>query len=617
MELKNRKYIKNTGELPKFQDGFTNNNQQTTSVSKWQNGDYAGLVGGVANLANNAYNQFQYTGDTSNDYLNKYGTSNMSINGINYAKYNDIDINSELDKIKQENRVNTTSNTLTGTAMGAAAGLALGTIVPGIGNLAGTIGGAVIGGLTSLFSGIFGGKSKERQAEKEMKQAQDYANKVNSTNRSNALTDYLQQQQYLKYGDPNSQTLFAYKRGKNAVDPTTGETINNYVVETAGGKRYGKQNSWVSKGEGIWNPITGYTNYITHGKNDTARAYLEDSDVVFGNKRNPATGNKFKDDAAPLILQKQKTGDQSIDEELGVLASLQQQVSNDKQQRDMKKMISKNLPGYKCGKGLKKYDSGITPWGNIFSSAATGLAGLSQYLQAKNDTPYQPNTYIANPYLNRGLTTLAGLNVNPYPVIQQLRDAEARTNYAVNVSGGLSTAQKHLARIASLSGTQQNIAKLLSDVQQQNNTYKAQYANAALQYGDREATNQMTAKRYDLDYYSKSHAARQQGMQTGIQNMVSALQSYYKNYEKAKQYNETMNLYRDQNQLDRDKFNAMMNNNSTKSTPQNTQAVQNITAPSYFTPNQYDLLGLANPHVNPKNWWKYWKPNLKLNAKLD
>ena len=59
-------------------------------------------------------------------------------------------------------------------------------------------------------------------------------------------------------------------------------------------------------------------------------------------------------------------------------------------------------------------------------------------------------------------------------------DAEARANSGIMQSGGLGFPQKHLSRLASLYGTQQNIANALANNQAQNNAYAANAANAGL-----------------------------------------------------------------------------------------------------------------------------------------
>ena len=100
-------------------------------------------------------------------------------------------------------------------------------------------------------------------------------------------------------------------------------------------------------------------------------------------------------------------------------------------------MIATGKPSYKQGK-LPKHAEG---WlGNFIPSALGSLASLDQMYQAYRNKPYRPNTYAENPYEIEGLSTLAGLRVNPYPIINQLRSAEARTNRAIDIAGGLSGA---------------------------------------------------------------------------------------------------------------------------------------------------------------------------------
>ena len=70
----------------------------------------------------------------------------------------------------------------------------------------------------------------------------------------------------------------------------------------------------------------------------------------------------------------------------------------------------------------------------------------------------------------------------------------------------------------------------------------------------------MAASQFAEDMTAKAHAARQQGMQTGISNMLAQLQNYYANEFKRNQFNETLGLYKDQLALDKAKFEADWNN---------------------------------------------------------
>lgn len=122
---------------------------------------------------------------------------------------------------------------------------------------------------------------------------------------------------------------------------------------------------------------------------------------------------------------------------------------------------------------------------------------------------------------------------------------------AIDRSGGLSGGQRALARMAAMNNTQLNTAKMLAAVQDQNNAYRAQAAQAALNAGSQTAQRRMAAKQFDLDYYSKAHAAQQQGKQMGMYNALNALQQYYANDFKRRQFNDTMNLYKQQLDLDK------------------------------------------------------------------
>ena len=215
------------------------------------------------------------------------------------------------------------------------------------------------------------------------------------------------------------------------------------------------------------------------------------------------------------------------------------------------------MPPYKCGK-LPGHAEG---WlGNAIPAFLGGIAGLGQYLDAKNNKPYYPRTYAANPYEIEALTTLAGLRINPYPIFGQLRNAEARTNRAIDIAGGLSGSQRTAARLANLNTTQNNIANALSNIQQQNNAYKSNYAQAALNAGQQNRQARMSANQWDLDYYSKAHAARNRGMQTGIANMLAQIQQYQANEFKRRQFNETMGLYRSDQNLKQDELNWYKDN---------------------------------------------------------
>ena len=180
---------------------------------------------------------------------------------------------------------------------------------------------------------------------------------------------------------------------------------------------------------------------------------------------------------------------------------------------------------------------------NLIGSGATSLAGLGQYWSARNQDVYKPDTYVPNPYRGKAMNILAGLRPNELPIINGLTDAQGRAYYGLDNAGGMSAAQKYLARVGTARNTQRGIYEALAGLQDRYNQMKGQYANALLSNGAQEAANMMNAGRYDLDTYMRSHAARQQGMQTGIQNFIAGLQQGIANADKLNRFNKMYSLY--------------------------------------------------------------------------
>lgn len=560
-----RKYINNVHELPGFELGTSETGSAVT---------------GAATLGGSIYNDHQFN-ETYQDYINKYGTSNRYFGDVGYTHYNDINKNAELDAVGQQNTANLIKTTTAGAGLGAASGamigVALGSAVP----IAGTLIGAGIGALGGLVGSWLGGKHRKSKAREQLAEAQQRVNNYNEMNRADAQTSQLQLAQAEKIGDTRSQQLFAAKDGKDElIDPIRMETIDDHVVETTDGPVIDKQNSWLSKDEGVWNPSTGTAHLVTHGPNDTARANLKSDDVVFGGLTNPVTGNMFKYDAAPLIAMKERMNkmkpngsgwlseqtkktwetvakpiNDKLTQELNDLAMIQRYVPSRRK--------NGTLPGYEDKKdsgNAKTY--GLT-WGSNFIPTMAGLAGSAyQFINAAKDQPYAPDTYVPNRFANKGLALLSSLRINPYGTLQELRNAEARTNSAIIQSGGLNTAQKNLSRLIGLHGTQQQIANSLNAIQAQNNSYFSQYANALLQQGLGEAQRQEAAKKWDLEYYSKAHANKQQQMLTGgIYNAVNTLGQYTANEYERKSGIANLDLYRQNNETQRAMIEAWLSAN--------------------------------------------------------
>lgn len=473
---------------------------------------------------------FNYSADQE---LADAGQSEASVDDVSYVRQNRIDEDEIKRQIKKQN-IQTTTGLM---ASGAAAGAGIGSLFPG----AGTAIGAGIGAVAGLGIGLFASDKNRNARMRAIREAEIRAGRINNFNRSGAFTTALQQDYAKTHGDSRSQSLYGASGGKEPeVNPITNETVKDFNVETVDGKKKDKQNSWVEQGEYIWrqaktdefgNEIEPEKlHYVDHGPNDGARANLKPEDGVFTQKWGIADQVPLyaSQGRLPELMQKQQ-----------ILTDMERDAHNMKHNMKIFKA--------KCGK-LPGFYEGWVP--NAITSGLGFIGGLSQYLEASRQEPKRPNTYASNKYESRALNDLYSLQVNPYPIIPELYNQYAKTMAAIDRSGGLSGGQRALARMSAMNNTQLNTAKLLAGVQEQNNAYRAQAANTSLNAGNADAQRRMQSNQWDLDYYSKAHAARQQGMQMGIYNMMNQLQQYYANDFKRRQFNDIMGLYKQQLTLD-------------------------------------------------------------------
>ena len=324
---------------------------------------------------------------------------------------------------------------------------------------------------------------------------------------------------------------------------------------------------WIRMSQMLGHPVT-----YAEATRDAAEK-IETYDKLYNKKRSDdietrrGTGSVTR--ATEMLREKQRMA--SIGQELDLI---NQATQDQKEERPMHEMGS-----YSCGKNLPKYDAGWIP--NAITAGLGLAASVGQYVNARNQKLNNPNIYAANPYEQQVLTTLAGLRDNPYNQFRAMQDVEARNRYAISQSGGLTGSQKYLANVAGGIGLQRNYADVLQRAHAQNNQYKAQWANAALQTGAQTAQRQMAANQYRDEAYAKSHAARQQQMQMAIQNGLGQVQQYYANEFKRDQFNRMMDLYWAEHKAKYgDKPTAVNINPATRtSTEKSIQAMRNNIAP--------------------------------------
>lgn len=514
--------------------------------------------------AGDIMNSFSSTKD-ENQLLNEAGSTQTQGIGFSYMRQNDVDRDAQMKELSKEN----TSNTLKTTASGAALGASIGSIFPGVGTV---IGGAV-GAIGGFFTGLFGSKKRKRELRRRMAAAQEAAMQKNNYASSSAQSDYMAQNYAVENGNTQDDILYA-KHGKNAGESK--ETINQTVqAYTSLGKQQVEPNAKVAAGESIIDNIDDTSNTTGHivkeGKlnRDTNYANVNGSTIILGGDKDWRTGTTFRDQALPYTMaleQINKKFEKRTNDNLNKLRGTIGKESDDTQQYEVNKLkqpivdklkdladqqknqheMIKQYPylHYKSGKDiLPRYAVGMD-WGNAITSGLGAISSIYQIMSAKNQKIHTPDIYAGNPYENAALTTMAGLRVSPYKALEKIYENQNRQNYLINRAGGLSGAQKYLANAQSYIQSNKDIKDALYDAQMQNNQYKGQYAQALMNAGQAYAQRRQAANQYNEEYYARAHAAKLQGEQMGIRNLLDQIQQYEANKFKKKQFDETMDLYR-------------------------------------------------------------------------
>ena len=161
---------------------------------------------------------------------------------------------------------------------------------------------------------------------------------------------------------------------------------------------------------------------------------------------------------------------------------------------------------------------------------------------------FAPKTGIAAP---QGLERLDALRMNPYPVLINNRAVEARTNRAIDMSGGLNTAQRNLARLAAQYNTQLNDAQALANMQIQNNQYISDAVKTRL--AAESAYDQRVVAQNNLrdDILMRGHAANQKMDIDDLTTASTAWQQANKNIFNRNIYRWMMDQYAQENKANR------------------------------------------------------------------
>lgn len=564
----------NTGELPEYSNGkfsaFINKNLHAPSKDAMP-GILPAAVG-FAGQTMNAFGPVKSTGDI----LQESGTSVGQGSGFSFQKQNSVDAGAQMDELSKQN----TANTLQTAAAGAQLGSAFGPIGAGIG--------AVVGGVT----GFIGGLSRKSKMAERIRNAQIQAQRNNDFNLASAQTDYLTNQYNLDHDNTQNGLLYhakdgmvpGYDNGKANAKVSNGEVI---VDTNTGefGRMPGKPNKKDSLFVHLDNPdgtaIVSNNRFADGIRNSDyfmATGDLDGAlmrDQIYRNMKDYRTVKQlgygsfnakngvlpgFDNGKADLGILKYLPFDTT--DNFGSTAPLGKVQMN--LERETDKILGRHsafVPVDITKNNTRSTDNttqqGYDPsnWANAITSAAGILGGAAQFIGARNEKLNRPDTYASNPFDRQAMEAMASRRPNTNAKLAEMAHAEARNRYNINRMGGLGGAQRYLAGVASGIGLQRNIADVIGLGNQELNQYKGDWSKLASELGAQIAQRRQNANQYLEEAYARSHGARTQMEQMGMQNMLGAFNQYYKNLDKLNRFNRTMAYYDQDYQLRKDALN--------------------------------------------------------------
>lgn len=527
------------------------NPQPNAKPIKWSSikkpNDYSSIIPAGIQFGEDVYKSFNYD-RSSSDIMANTNQFSSSTHGVGYQMHENVDRQAELKNVRATN----TANTFSSVASGAALGGTIGSIVPGIGTAIGAGLGGVIGGVAS----IFGGKKRKRDANETLNSAQSQLNTIDNFNRGVAASKGLQNEFYEQYGNPENQILIT----KDGVDYYNKKNnMNVGLAQTKNGLAFAPVNAIANGKEKIVNTDEERASRIAGDGKENKHLYLEEGDKVITDKFGLAK-------KADPYVQAVNNINQVIDQ-ISNMANYQKteasrgiannvikaKVNALKQERSQYNEVLKGIAdeqSYLRSIGLLKQDPSYLPhasngfdWGNVVSGIAGMATGLGQYINASSQKIKKPNSYVPNTYAQSALNTLGGLRIDNKPIMDEITSADAAAKYGIRNSGGLSQGQRHAMYAATTLNTQNAAAQARLNAQLQNNSYAEKYAQMKAAIGEQEAKSAMEAKFRDLDFYSKAHAAKLQGQNMGIYNIINAMQQYYANANKLGMFRDMYGLY--------------------------------------------------------------------------
>lgn len=529
MDLKTRKYIKNTNQLPEFDVAVENYNPSKKLTgyeafkSRWNNGGGQKMTEGLIDTVNTAFqfNSMKTPSNYANDYVGKYGMQEGQVQGVNYMRYRDIDQKAEESKLVPERD----SKIMQGASLGATAGLSLGLGTAaltgaGLGSWLGPVGAIAGLGLGALFGGIFGNDSKHEQ-ERQMRIAQIKQNNANEFWRSGALSAALRNRELEDIGNTNRFSLFSSALGSENVNVKNGKTTKKVLAHTSRGVENVKANSKLNDGEIVRNRYKGTEHYVQGNPNQIDGEYgkLEKGDDVVSSTLTIPGTNVTIAQAYP-IAKAQGWENELIDV---IQPMSREMVKNNK--------INRNLPH---------------AWGgleNIIATVPGMIQSWSDYNSISNDDIHRTQLNPFHKYEGAISDLMHGRSISAYPQMQAITNTEAAQRYRINQSGGLTAMQKTMSNLANNMNSKIARANALANIQQINNQYDKETADMLNNMGSTVMDATTRAQMFNEQMNASAHAAKTQGLNMAKRNMLDYTTQFAKNAWEKSQFDQMMDLY--------------------------------------------------------------------------
>lgn len=538
----------------------------------------AGKVAGIAGTALGAYNIFndissfgdhRSTSDMFRTSGRQYYTTDQ---GNQYNAYTGVNEGNEVKYYKADRDAKTTNLVVDAAGTGFSAGMLTGNPLIALGT--GLLGG-IFGGLGSAL-GLWGGPDEEEIREQVRRINDNIANynrqQESIAKSKDVAAEFNNRIGYAKCGKASGGSMKKYSNGKESIETLQGP--NGYAI--------GKPTSMLAPGEYTYDPVNMTGNKVTgKGHDDTVPSYIEphDQNIVFSDVLK--IGNKsIAKHAAPMINEIEKLNKiiaqasqteelQEGQQQLQISQAKQRQQELNEQLVQLSELqnVQRDMKQYKCGK-KPGYLPGKEAW---MDYALPAMAHLTSMMQSRQDAKRAKNAHLPD-YPNivdsgantKALDILASRRFNVDPIVDRIHGTYRQSLYDINRTPGLGAGGQAVARANAAVQTNKQIADVMTQADEINNKYVADYAGALSNYG-KWLSEMMTNNNYArANYRAQQNAAQQYYIDTANKNYLTAFGDLASDVLKTNQFhrsqdyqNEMLRLYG--RQIDNDELAAMYN----------------------------------------------------------